>query len=143
MDLFNISLINMRQAIREYTEKNIEPEKLAEIIKVYFTEEGFVTQSAKSPSGSVVQARKGGFFRTILAMDRAFTVTIEGTSADFKVKVGVSKWLKDLGIAALEVLFVTPLVVFVEVPEALWSFELEHRLWHYIEDQIEPGIASS
>ncbi len=133
----------MKQAIREYTGKNIEIEKLGELIKSFFMEEGFVTQSANTPRGYLLQARKGGFFRTILAMDRGFTVTIEGTSGDFKVKLGVTKWLKDLGIAAVEALFLTPLVLFIEVPEALWAFELEHKVWHYIEDQIEPSIGQS
>ncbi|MCL5437965.1 MAG: hypothetical protein M1148_02055 [Candidatus Thermoplasmatota archaeon] len=131
----------MKQAMREYTGKNIEIDKLGEMIKNYFMEEGFITQSSNTPKGYLLQARKGGFFRTILAMDRAFSVTIQGNSSDFTVKIGVSKWLKDMGVAALEAFFLSPLVVFIEVPEALWSFELEHKLWHYIEDQIEPTIS--
>jgi hypothetical protein len=43
-------------------------------------------------------------------------------------------------MAALESLFLSPIIAFVEVPEALWSFEIEHQLWHFLENQIQLGI---
>lgn len=42
-------------------------------------------------------------------MDRAFTVLIEGTSADLKIKTGIEKWIPDLGVAALEAFLLSPL----------------------------------
>ncbi|MEM3237917.1 MAG: hypothetical protein QXO58_05120 [Thermoplasmata archaeon] len=130
----------MKYAMREYTEKNVDLDKLEQSILDFFKEEGFKTQSAKHPNGTVIQAKKGGVFRTILAMDRSFTLLIEGSSSDFKIKIGVGKWLQDLGVAALETFFLSPLVAFVEVPESLWSYEIEHQIWHYIEMQMEMGL---
>jgi hypothetical protein len=130
----------MKTATREYNGKNVDLDKLAQLIVEFFNEEHFKTQSGKHPDGILIQAKKGGVFRTLLAMDRAFTIVIEGDQSNFKIKMGVGSWLKDLGVAAIEIFFVSELVAFVEVPEALWSYEIEHQLWHYIENQIELGI---
>lgn len=130
----------MKNAIREFQGKDANLEKLSELITDFFKEEGFRTQFAKHPHGFLLQARKGGVMRTLLAMDRALTVTVQGDKNDFKIRIGVAKWLKNLGVAAIEAFFLSPLVAFIEVPEALWSYEIEHHLWHYIETQIELGI---
>ena len=130
----------MRYATREDNGKNIELQKVSDLIEQFFKEEGFKVQAAKGSKGYIVQARKGGFFRTLLAMNRAFTAVIEGDKDDFTVRLGVAEWLADLGMAAVESLFLSPLIAFVEVPEALWSFEIEHQLWHFLENQIQLGI---
>ncbi len=130
----------MREAIREYRQKNIILDKVAGLVSQFFQEEGFTVQSAKTSMGHIIQAKKGGFFRTILAMNRAFTIVVEGEPNDFRVRIGVAEWLADLGMAAVESFFISPLLAFVEVPESLWSFEIEHQLWHFIENQMELGI---
>ncbi len=130
----------MKSAIREFQGKDANLERLSDLITDFFKEEGFRTQSATQSHGKLIQARKGGVLRTLLAMDRALTVTIQGDKNDFKIRIGVAKWLKNLSAAALETFFLSPLVAFVEVPEALWSYEIEHQLWHYIETQIDLGI---
>ena len=130
----------MKYAQRDYVGKNVNLDKLEALIEEFFKEEGFRLQSSKHPNGYLIQAKKGGIFRTLLAGDRAYTILVEGTSSNFKIKVGVGEWLKNLGLAALESFFLTPLLAFVAVPEALWSYEIEHHLWHYIETQIELGI---
>ncbi len=130
----------MKSAIREFQGKDTNLSNLSELITDFFKEEGFRTQSATHPHGFLIQARKGGVMRTLLAMDRALTVTIQGDKNDFKIRIGVAKWLKNLGVASIEAFFFSPLVAFVEVPEALWSYEIEHHLWHYVETQIDLGI---
>ncbi len=132
--------VPMKYAIREYKGKNVDLEKLSKAIEDYFKEENFVTQSSQHPNGYLVQAKKGGIFRTILGMDRAFTIVISGTPSDFRVQIGLGKWLQDLGVAAIEAFFITPVLAFIEVPESLWSFELEHALWQFIETQINLGL---
>ncbi len=129
----------MKEITRDYQGKNVELKKVAELVKTFFTEEGFKVQDTEHPRGFLVQATKGGFLRTLLAMDRAFTIVIEGDPSDFRIRVGVGKWLQDLGVAAVEAFFITPVVAFIEIPEALWSYEIEHKLWHFVENQIELG----
>lgn len=130
----------MKSAIREFQGKDVNLDDLSELVIDFFKEEGFRTQQAKHPHGILIQARKGGVMRTLLAMDRALTVVIQGDNNDFKIRIGVGKWLKNLGVAAIEAFFLSPLVAFIEVPEALWTYEIEHQLWHYVETQIELGI---
>ncbi len=130
----------MRYAQRDFVGKNTNLDKLQNLIQDFFKEEGFKLQSSKHPNGYLIQAKKGGIFRTLLAANRAYTVIIEGEPSNFKIKIGVGEWLKDLGVASLESFFLSPLLAFVEVPEALWSYEIEHHLWHYVETEIELGI---
>lgn len=130
----------MKSAIREFQGKNVNLDDLSELIVDFFKEEGFRTQFSRHPHGILIQARKGGVMRTLLAMDRALTVIIQGDKDEFKIRIGVAKWLKNLGVASIETFFFSPMVAFIEVPEALWSYEIEHQLWHYIENQIDLGI---
>lgn len=130
----------MKNAVREYKGKNIDPQKLANGIIEFFKNGKFKVQSGTHPQGIVIQAQKTGLFRTIIAADQSLTVTITGTSDDLTIRVGVAAWLKDLGIAAIEGFLVTPLLLFVEVPESLWIFEVEHNLWKYVEEQALVGI---
>jgi len=129
----------MKSAVREYKGKNIDPQKLADTIVEFFKNGKFKVQSGTHPRGMVIQAQKSGLFRTIIAADQSLTVTITGTPDDITVRIGVASWLKDLGIAAIEGLLVTPLLWFFEVPESLWVFEVEHNLWKYIEEQVSVG----
>ncbi len=130
----------MKSAIREFQAKDVNLETLSELIVDFFKEEGFRTQSSDHPHGILLQARKGGVMRTLLAMDRALTVVIQGDKNDFKIRIGVAKWLKNLGATSINAFFMSPMVAFIDVPEALWSYEIEHHLWHYIETQIDLGI---
>ncbi|MGC8608995.1 MAG: hypothetical protein ACP5UV_03885 [Thermoplasmata archaeon] len=130
----------MKYATREYQGKNVDPKKLSEAIENYFKEENFITQSAVHPNGYLIQVKKGGIFRTILGMDRAFTIIITGDASNLKVQVGITKWLQNLGVAAIESILLSPLVAFIEVPESLWSFELEHQLWQFVENQVNLGL---
>lgn len=130
----------MRYAQRDFIGKETNLDKLVDLIQEFFKEEGFRLQMSKHPNGYIIQSKKGGIFRTLLASNRAYTILVEGTSSNFKIKIGIGEWLKNLGVAAAETFFLTPLVAFVEIPEALWSYEIEHHLWHYIETQIDLGI---
>ena len=83
------------------------------------------------------QAQKAGFLRDLVAADRAFTGVIASEPNKLKVSIGVGKWLQNLTVSLLEAIVVTPLVVFVEMPVFLWSYEIENRLWRFIDSQVE------
>jgi hypothetical protein len=76
----------------------------------------------------VIQARKGGFLRGLVAADRAMTITITGTPEDLTVRIGIGKWLEHLGVAAIETLLVSDLFLVVDVAESAWNFEIENKL---------------
>jgi hypothetical protein len=103
-------------------------------IEQYLKTDGFTVQtSAPSSEGTVLQAKKGGFLRGIVAADRAMTITIKGTPADFTVHVGIGKWLEHLATAAIETLLISDLFLVVDVAESAWNFEIEGKLIKDIE----------
>jgi hypothetical protein len=98
-------------------------------IEKYLTDDGFKVQSsAASDKGTVIQAKKEGFLRDVVDADRAFTITITGTPADFSIRFGVGKWLQHLGVAAIETLLVSELFLVVDVADSVWSLEVEDKL---------------
>jgi len=102
---------------------------LASHITDYLTKDGFTVQSSvPSDGGTLIQAKKGGFLREIVDADRALTVAITGSPADFTVRFGVGKWLEHLGIAAIETFLLSELFLVVDVAESLWTLEVEDKL---------------
>ncbi len=98
-------------------------------IEEYLKSNGFTVQtSAPSDEGVVIQARKGGFLREVVAADRSLTIAIKGTPADFTVRFGVGKWLEHLGVAAIETLLLSELFLVVDVADSLWSLEVEDKI---------------
>jgi hypothetical protein len=102
---------------------------LASHVEEYLKGEGFKTStSAPSDQGSVTQAHKGGFLAGAIDADRALTITITGSSADFTVRVGIGKLIKDLEVAAVETLLAGELFLVIDVAESAWNFEIEAKL---------------
>jgi hypothetical protein len=98
-------------------------------ITQYLENDGFTVQTAPpSDQGTVMQAKKAGFLRDIVAADRAFTITVTGTSSDFTVRFGVGTWLKNLGVAAVETLLISELFLPIDVVDSLWSLEVEDKI---------------
>jgi hypothetical protein len=98
-------------------------------ITQYLENDGFAVQTApQSDQGTVIQAKKAGFLRDVVAADRAFTITISGTSSDFTVRFGIGKWLQNLGVAAAETLLVSELFLPIDVADSMWSLEIEDKI---------------
>ncbi len=102
---------------------------LASHVEEYLKSDGFTVQtSAPSDQGTVIQAKKGGFLREVVAADRALSVTISGQPSDFTVRFGIGKWLEHLGVAAIETLLLSDLFLVVDVADSAWNFEVENKL---------------
>ena len=98
-------------------------------IEQYLKNDGFSVQTSQaSDQGTVIQAKKGGFLREIVAADRALTIKIAGSPNDFTVRFGIGKWLEHLGVAAIETLLLSELFLVVDVADSLWSIEIEDKL---------------
>jgi hypothetical protein len=98
-------------------------------ITQYLENDGFTVQtSPPTDQGTVIQARKEGVLRGLVAAERAFTITITGTPADFTVRFGIGKWLQNLGVAAIETLLVSDLFLPIDVADSLWSLEVEDKI---------------
>jgi hypothetical protein len=98
-------------------------------VEEYLKSNGFTVQnSPSSDQGAIIQARKGGFLREVVAADRSLTITIKGSPADFTVRFGIGKWLEHLDIAAIETLLLSELFLVVDVADSLWSLEVEDKI---------------
>lgn len=115
-------------------------ESLADSIEEMFQNEKYSTQSSQRPDGWLVQARKAGVLRDLVASDRAFTATVTGEPKNFTVTFGIGKWVQNLGAAVLEGLLLAPLFLYVEVPASLWSYEIEREFWKFVESQVELNV---
>lgn len=112
-----------------YEGKGTELSALQSHIEEYLKKDGFTTQtSAPSDEGTVIQAKKGGFLREVVAADRALTITIKGAPNDFTVHYGIGKWLEHLGVAVIETLLLSELFLVVDMADSLWNVEIENKL---------------
>ena len=127
----------MRSVTRDYVGKGCNLELLADSIEEDFQTKKYRTQSTSKENGWIVQAKKEGFLREMLAADRAFTITVVGEPNNFKISFGVGKWVQNLGMAVLEGVLVWPVIFFVEVPISLWSYEIEREFWTFVEKEVE------
>ena len=130
----------MAATSRNYVGRTCNLELLAEAIVEYFETRGYETQSAPKELGYVIQARKEGTFRTVVAADRSFTLTVEGEPDSFVVSFGFGKWLQSLSVAALEGIAIGPSVLLAEVPIPTWDYEIEREFWSYVEEQVERRV---
>jgi len=109
--------------------KGTELAALQSHIEEYLKKDGFTVQaSAPSDQGVVIQAKKGGFLSKVVDADRALTISLAGTPADFTVRVGIGKWLEHLAVAAVETLLISELFLLLDVAESAWNLEVEDKL---------------
>lgn len=112
-----------------FLDKGTDLNALQSHIEDYLKTDGFTVQtSAPSSQGVVIQARKGGWLAGVIDADRAMTITISGSPADFTVRIGIGKWLQHLAVAAIETLLISDLFLVVDVPESAWNIEIADKL---------------
>ncbi|MHB8263283.1 MAG: hypothetical protein ACYDGY_06005 [Acidimicrobiales bacterium] len=117
------------EKVEQFQGKGTDLDALQSHIEEYLKTDGFTVQtSAASAQGMVIQAKKGGFLRGIVAADRAMTIMISGSPDNFTVRVGIGKWLEHLAVAAIETLLISDLFLVVDVAEAAWNIEIEDKL---------------
>jgi hypothetical protein len=125
------------EKVMHYQNKNTDLASLKSKIEEYLKSEKFKVQSSvPSPHGTVIQARKGGWLSSIIAADRALTIIVDGEPNNFTVRVGIGRWLKHLGITAVEALLLTDLFLLVDVPETLWNLEIENKIAKKIDSLV-------
>ncbi|MHB1548370.1 MAG: hypothetical protein ACYCV5_09785 [Acidimicrobiales bacterium] len=125
------------EKVKQYTGKGTDLSALQDKIGDYLKSDGFSVQtSAPSGHGLVMQAKKGGFLRGVVDADRAMTIVLSGSPDDFTVRVGIGKWLKDLGVAVLETLLLSDLFLVVDVADSAWNIEIEDKLMKKIDSFV-------
>jgi len=131
----------LRAASRDYLGRNCNLDLLADSIEEYFSTQGYKTQAGKAEQGRVVQAKKEGILRGLVAAERAFTVVVNGEPNKFRVSFGIGKWIQNISMAVLETVLLEFLpVLFVEIPISLWSFAIENEFWGFVEKEVEMQV---
>jgi hypothetical protein len=113
------------EKILHFEGKNKDLTQLSQQIVKQLSADGYKTQSKTAPLGIIIQAQKAGVLRDIITADRAFTILISGQPNDFTITVGIGKWIQNLAVAAIEALLTYLLFLVVDIPEMLWTREVE------------------
>lgn len=115
--------------VEHFQGKGKSPDDVAAHIQQYLKSDGFTVQSsAPSGQGTVLQAKKHGWYREVVDADRAMTIAITGTADDLTVRIGIGKWLEHLVTAAAETLLLGDLFLVIDVAESTWTIEIEDKL---------------
>lgn len=116
------------EKVLHFTGKNKDLNQLAQQITQQLNSEGYKTQSSAAPLGTVIQAKKAGILRDIIAADRAFSILIGGQPDDFTIHVGIGKWIQNIAVTAVETLLLSYLFLAIDVPEMLWTEHVEKTI---------------
>ena len=126
MNVQAIELVS--EKILRFQNKNRDLGSLAQQIAQQLQSEGYRTNVAAAPLGTIIQAQKGGILRDLIASERAFTIMVTGQSNDFSIHIGVGKFFQNLGVMAIEALLLSELFLAVDIPEMLWTEHVENGL---------------
>ena len=116
------------EKILRFQNKGKDLALVAQQIEQQLKADGYKTQSKVAPLGNIIQAQKAGILRDIIAADRCFTLVVSGQPNDFTVHIGIGRWIENIGVAAVEALFLSFLFLTVDVPEMLWTTHVEGQL---------------
>src|SRR5579862_9444218 len=108
--------------------KNKDLDQLAQQIEEHLKTDGYKTQSTKAPIGNIIQAQKAGVLRGLVDANRAFSILIAGQPNEFSVHIGIGKWIQNIGVAVVESIIFSPLVLVVDGGEVLWTTHVESNL---------------
>lgn len=108
--------------------KNRDLSSLSQQIVQQLQSEGYKTNMANAPLGTIIQAQKGGTPRDLVVSGRAFTIMVTGQPSDFSVHKGVGKFFQNLGVIAAEALLLSELFRDVDISEMLWTERVEKGL---------------
>jgi len=117
--------------------KQVDPSLIGSKFSQFLTQDGWKVQTKDEGSKVLVQAQKGGILRDLIVADRALNFLFEKVPEGMKVTVGVGKWVQNLAIATIEILLVSELFLFVDVPEMLWTSHVENQLMKKLDEIVE------
>ena len=109
---------------KEY-EKTADLDTLAGMIENYLKEDKWKVQVGNAETGGkIIQARKDGILRGLIAADRSLTIVLSKTPKGIKVEMGIGKWLQNIAVTVIESVLLTGLFLAVDVPEIILVLSL-------------------
>jgi len=100
----------------------------------YLKNSGWKVQNSTQNDKAILQAQKAGILRDIIAADRALTFMFKKDDDNIDVNVGVAKLLQNLGVTAIETIFLSEIFIVVDVPEIAWTDHIEKDLLKQLEN---------
>ncbi len=120
-----------------YQGRNTDLVGLRDRIVRYLQDDGFKLQTPRATQGGMlIQAQKGGFLREVITSERALDILIQGEPNNFSVRVGIGKWVQNIGVATVETLLISELFLPLDVGEMLWNVEVEKKILKKIDDFV-------
>jgi hypothetical protein len=113
------------EKVLHFEGKNKDLNQLSQQIIQKLSSEGYKTQSTNNPMGIIIQAQKAGVLRGIIDANRAFTILISGQPNNFAIHIGIGKFTQNIAVASVEAILTSGLFLIVDVPEMLWTSEVE------------------
>lgn len=121
---------------KEY-EKIEDLDKLTGMVENYLKEDKWKVQVGNTETGGkIIQARKDGILRGLIAADRSLTILLSKTPKGIKVEMGIGKWLQNIAVTVIESVLLTGLFLAVDVPEMLWNAEIENKIQKKIDEFV-------
>src|ERR1700730_4960975 len=118
-----------------YQGRNTDLKTLTDEIVTYLQADGFKVQTPNpNAAGWLIQAQKGGFLRELITAERAFNIMIKGRPDDFTVRIGIGKWLQNIGVVGVETLVLSELFLPLDVAEMAWTVEVERNILKKVDE---------
>ncbi len=124
-------------AQKQYQGRNIELRKLKKITETWFRDQQYETQSKSGDRDFLIQARKGGTFRTIVGASRAFNITISGSPNDFSVNFSIGDWSSNLAAIGIGTLLTGGLFLIGSGLAAGWSKKIEADFLSWMDNTVQ------
>jgi hypothetical protein len=105
--------------------KQVDINALTQAVANRLQQEKWKVQQRVEGNRGVVQAQKAGILRDLIAADRALTFTFEQVPNGTSMNVGVSKWVRNIGVMAVETLFLSSIFLPLDISEILWTDHVE------------------
>ncbi|MBD2326831.1 SHOCT domain-containing protein [Alkalinema sp. FACHB-956] len=129
-------------AKKTYQDKDRDLEALLRDIEVWFTGQGYQTQTNKTDGTWLLQAAKNETWRKAVGASRAFNVLIQGQPKDFSVELSTGEWASNLTAGGVAAVLTGGATLLVSGIAAGWSKKIEIDLWNFIDQKVMFGEKS-
>lgn len=126
-------------ANKTYRDKNRDLDSLFRDIEVWFSTQGYQTQTNKTDGTWLLQAAKTEMWRKAVGASRAFNVMIQGQPNDFSVDLSTGEWASNLAAGGVAAVLTGGATLLISGFTAGWSKKIESDLWNFIDQKVMFG----
>lgn len=124
---------------KSYQGKERDLSALLRDIEVWFSEQGYQTQTNQADGMLFLQAAKTEMWRKAVGASRAFNVLIQGKPNDFSVELSTGEWAANLTAGGIAAVITGGATLLISGIAAGWSKKIESDLWSFIDQKVMFG----